>query len=221
MKQHEAKLRWFSFNIIFLFTYTLTIIPYIINIPIRPPRLVVCLPLFISYYFTLKKKDLSSILKTSNLYCMALFLTLPHHLLLLPFYIISYFNVSSYVATNKKHFLKYKFCSVMCQSIEYKKIACLIAYTLEVCLAAFCALLYLFGYVNIFTFSTYVACVYAEYLNNEMMRMAANNALEFCITNFGKSEIISNCLEVMKNTYSNYMKPKSAIKKESKRIKSD
>lgn len=199
MKHKKIKQYWLMLNIIFLFMYTLTLLPYFISIPIRPPKLLVCLPLLLSYYLTLKTKDIGSLLHQSNLYCMIIFITFPHHAFLFPFFIISYFNVGSHVIANRKKYENQWFCDIMCQSMRYKQIGCFIAYTLEVVSCFFAVVFYVFGYANLIMVAAYIGCIYTEYKKNDIMKKATHNAIDFARLNIKHFEIVVEYCNVLKN----------------------
>lgn len=203
MKDRTLKHYWFVSNFIFIIFYTITLSTHIINIPIRPPRLVLISPIFLAYSLTLKSRNVKSIFASSNFYIMIIFITLPHHLILFPFYIISYFNLNAFAMMKRRTYERYWFYRYMCMTIEYKEKCCLMAYMMEVVLMVFSILFYLIGCCNILFMSGFVGCIYTEYKDSALMQKAVNNVLEFCGKHLGDYNYLVEYLNKLKKLIDN------------------
>lgn len=169
----SSKKTWMSLNAFFVVNYTLYIVLRLIRIPIYPlPNFVNILCLASSYAISLLPyiSSISEILSQPNIYCIVVFLTFPHELLLFPFYLLSIYHLSSFVLSNKKVFERtalYTMCVTL--STHHVGLGRLALFT-EILTVPLSFLMILFRKSSIVTLTALIAMVRQQYFNNPTMR---------------------------------------------------
>lgn len=187
-KSKETKNLWLGLNAFFAANYSLYILLFIIRIPLAPlPGVVNTLSLIISYSLGLKMsyKGISDAISQSNFYCLIVLITFPNQILLMPFYLLSIYHLSSYVLSNRKIFEKtavYTMClAVATYHVQLGRLALI----LEILCVPVSFGLILFGYSNFATFTAYSAMVRQQYLTNPTMRSVFGE-VRVCLDNWTK-----------------------------------
>lgn len=162
-----------TLNALFAANYTLYIVLYLIRVPIYPlPNFVNILCLISSYAISLLPhlSSIGEILSQPNIYCIMVFFTFPHEILLFPFYLLSVYHLSSFVLSNKKIFERtvvYPVCiSISAHHVALGRLALLA----EVLTVPSSFLMIFFRKSSLVTFTMFVAMVRQQYFNNPSMR---------------------------------------------------
>ncbi|KAM0688143.1 hypothetical protein COBT_000602 [Conglomerata obtusa] len=174
MKKTDSKKLWLFSNLFFTTTYTLTLLPFIINIPHIIPTAFLTTSLIIAYASTLTKiiKNPKLLLSNSNFYCILIFLTFPPRLLLLPFYIISVTNICSFIVLHKKKYDRYSMYPYAVDIVQHQKELYIISYVMEILCVPISLVMCVLGRASLLTLMTYFYCVSYEYCHNPVMRKA-------------------------------------------------
>ncbi|CAD25303.1 hypothetical protein [Encephalitozoon cuniculi GB-M1] len=169
----STKKTWMLLNALFATNYTLYLMLHLIRIPIYPlPNFVNILCLASSYAISLFPhfSSIGEILSQSNIYCIMVFFTFPHEALLLPFYLLSIYHLSSFVLSNKKVFERTAIYPV-CVSLSVYHIALgRLALFTEVFTVPLSFLMIFLRKSSLVTFTALVAMVRQQYFNNPSMR---------------------------------------------------
>lgn len=169
----SAKKAWMSLNALFVANYSMYIVLHIVRLPVHPlPNFVNILSLVSAYALSLLPhlSSVSEILSQPNIYCIAVFLTFPHELLLLPFYLLSMYHLSSFVLSNKKIFDRTALYTV-CMALSMHHVALgRLALLAEILAVPQSFAMVFFRRASIITFTALTAMVRQQYFNNPAMR---------------------------------------------------
>lgn len=157
-------------NLIFISNYSLYILPFLINIRIKPIPYINTYLLILSYSTSILKTNLSEIFNQTNTYCLFVFITFPNNFLLFPFFLLSIHNMISFVLSNKKIFEKhrvYKMCRYM-SSVHYS--VGRFALMSEIVCSVLCLVMYLMGKASLSTVVAYFVMVRNQYVTHGFMR---------------------------------------------------
>ncbi|KAG5859927.1 transmembrane protein 33 [Encephalitozoon hellem] len=170
---NSTKKTWMMLNMLFGANYTLYIILHLIRIPIYPlPNFVNILCLISSYSISLLPhfSSIGEILSQPNIYCIMVFLTFPHEILLLPFYLLSIYHLSSFVLSNKKIFERTGIYPVCVSLSAYHVSLGRLALFTEALAVPLSFLMIFLRKSSLVTFTTFIAMVRQQYFNNPSMR---------------------------------------------------
>lgn len=160
-------------NTLFAVNYTLYIVLHLIRIPIYPlPNFVNILCLISSYSISLLPhlSSMKEILSQPNIYCITVFFTFPHEALLLPFYLLSIYHLSSFVLSNKKTFERTSIYPICVSLSAYHVTLGRLALFTEVLAVPLSFLMIFLRKSSLVTFTTFIAMVRQQYFNNPSMR---------------------------------------------------
>jgi transmembrane protein 33 len=209
----EMKKAWMALNAMFIVNYSLYLILLLVKLPVSSipnPFNLVCL--LISYGISLASNytSISDLFGQPNFYCIMVFLTAPHQLLLMPFYLLSIYHVSSFVLSNKKIFERSKLYA-LCMAVSAYHVGlgrlALVAEVLSVPLSFF---MVLFGMSSFLTFFALVSAVRQQYFNNSTMRSVFGEMRVAC------DAWIEHCPATLQEYYKrgrNFLVSSHAIKK--------
>lgn len=169
----STKKAWMSLNTLFVANYSMYIMLHLIRIPMYPlPNFINILCLAGSYAISMFPylSSISEILSQPNVYCVIVFLTFPHEILLFPFYLLSIYHLSSFVLSNKKNFERTAIYTV-CMNISTYHIGLgRLALLSEIVAVPLSLLMVFFRTSSIITFTAFAAMVRQQYFNNPAMR---------------------------------------------------
>lgn len=169
----SSKKTWVSLNALFVANYSLSIILYVVRIPLYPlPNFVNVLCLASSYAISLLPfvSSVSEILSQPNIYCIVVFLTFPHEILLLPFYLLSMYHLSSFVISNKRIFEGTNTYAICMALFTYHVGLGRLALLTEILAVPLSFLMIFFRASSIVTFTAFAAMVRQQYFSNPAMR---------------------------------------------------
>ncbi|TBU16347.1 hypothetical protein CWI40_041610 [Ordospora colligata] len=172
-KLTPTKKVWMSLNMLFVANYSLYVILHLLRIPLYPlPNFVNVMSLVLSYSISLLPhlSSIGEVVAQPNVYCIAVFLTFPHEMLLLPFYLLAIYHMSSFVLSNRKIFETsciYPVCvSLSAHHVALGRLALLAeAFTVPVSF-----LMIFFRKSSIVTCTALVAMVRQQYFTNPAMK---------------------------------------------------
>jgi transmembrane protein 33 len=169
----EMKRAWMVLNAMFIANYSLYLILLLIRIPLSSipnPFNLMCL--LISYSLSLASNytSIGDLFTQPNFYCIMVFVTAPHQLLLMPFYLLSIYHVSSFVLSNKKIFERSRLYT-LCMAISNCHVGLgRLALVAEVLAVPLSLLMIMFGMSSFLTFVALASAVRQQYFNNFAMR---------------------------------------------------
>ncbi|EPR79038.1 hypothetical protein SLOPH_919 [Spraguea lophii 42_110] len=182
LTKDQCRKIWYHGNIAFIGLYSIFIttifirLPYIKNIP-----LFICnFPLVLSYLATLVDyypSNISGITKDGNFYAALLIYSLStsYRIFMLPFYLFSIVNLSSYICSNRKEYENSNYFIISSIILDNKKQMLLLAYTLEIILPVLLILKGLcFLGLEWMAFSLVIALLKYE-MKNSYMKKAVRN----------------------------------------------
>ncbi|EJW04590.1 hypothetical protein EDEG_01204 [Edhazardia aedis USNM 41457] len=183
MKRSDLQEAWLIGNAIFIVLYTYGILRYIIAIPDIVPKQVLSLILLLVYgttIFNVFLVDIKQLPSLTNFRCMLLFLTMPHKILLFPFYILSLIHTSRFVCERRREFEKYFFYNLAACCMQFQKNGLQLALTAQIVMVVMCLAMIVFQLCSFYTFFLYLFVVFCELQNNKEMRVALIRVRNMC-----------------------------------------
>lgn len=180
---------WLYSNIAFVSNYTLFLLSLCVAFPVpRLPSFFNCFFLIFAYALTFhslfinfKSQSLNSfaskIFSQPNTFCLFFFATFPPIILLIPFYLLSIYHITSAILSRKKDFENFFFYEIFVVFGKYLTSIGRCALIIELSLTPVCIIMTLFRRCSIFTFISYIFMVRKQCQINKAMR----DVLDECI----------------------------------------
>lgn len=173
LDSREIKKIWFYLNILFVANYSLSILRMFIRIPLpRLPNIFNILFLISVYAITLIDilKNVKKLFSHPNTFCLFLFFTLPHQILLFPFFILSIYHINSFILSQKKTFERMPFFNICAMIGQHTASIGKLAMYSEVLDIPISILMMIFRKASIWTVLAFVLIVRQQYFNNSVMK---------------------------------------------------